>query len=186
MAGPVMTYDAYMSYVRQPADSTGVFYYALRWAFCLFILESGLKNFPMFAVVSSGLFWELSPLEMAVAAYVLLKLMWLKFLLLWRFFRLWALVDGKQPPENMTRCMSNNCSLEQFWKGWHSSYNKWLVRYMYVPLGGKAYRMISAWPIFVFVAVWHDIEPKLLAWGLLNASFYLVEVFDCHELFCTW
>jgi protein-cysteine N-palmitoyltransferase HHAT len=54
--------------------------------------------------------------------------MWLKFLLIWRFFRLWALADGVLPPENQVRCMSNNQSLGQFWKGWHASFNLWIVR----------------------------------------------------------
>jgi len=30
--------------------------------------------------------------------FVLLKLMWLKFLIIWRFFRLWALMDGVETP----------------------------------------------------------------------------------------
>lgn len=171
-----MTYNSYASYVAKPNGSNGLVVYAVRWFLCLWVLEIGLRYFPLFATISSGLFWELGPLHMAVGAYIVLKLMWLKFLLIWRVFRLWALVDGKCPPENMTRCMSNNCSLEQFWKGWHSSYNKWLVRYMYVPMGGRSYRVISVWFIFLFVAVWHDIEPKLLVWGLMNAAFYLIEV----------
>ena len=62
-------------------------------------------------------------------SYLLLLVMWLKFLLIWRFFRLWAMMDGLETPENMTRCMSNNYSLAQFWKGWHASYNQWIVRY---------------------------------------------------------
>lgn len=184
MAGPIMTFNSYAFYTKKSSGGPGVLLYAIRWLLCLAVLEGGLCFFPMFAVVSCGLFWDLSPIEMAVAAYVLLKLMWLKFLLLWRFFRLWALVDGKEPPENMTRCMSNNCSLEQFWRGWHSSFNKWLVQYMYVPMGGRNNRIISVWIIFIFVAVWHDIEPKLLAWGILNAMFYLFEVACDKELHC--
>lgn len=31
-------------------------------------------------------------------------------------------------------------------------------RYMYVPLGGTGRRCIIAWPIFVFVGLWHDLE----------------------------
>ena len=171
-----MTFNDYASSLSNPASGKGVLMYALRWLLCMLVLESGLVYFPIFAVVSSGLFWKLTVTEMAVGAYIILKLMWLKFLLIWRFFRFWALVDGKIPPENMTRCMSNNCSLEQFWKGWHSSYNKWLVKYMYIPMGGRKFRVLSVWGIFLFVAIWHDIEPKLVAWGLLNAIFYLIEV----------
>lgn len=61
--------------------------------------------------------------------------MWLKFLLLWRFFRLWALADGVLPPENQVRCMSNNQSIGQFWRGWHASFNLWLVRYARLLVG---------------------------------------------------
>jgi D-alanyl-lipoteichoic acid acyltransferase DltB (MBOAT superfamily) len=50
------------------------------------------------------------------------------------------------------------------------------VRYMYIPFGGRKFRGASVWIIFLFVAIWHDIEPKLIAWGTLNGLFYLVEV----------
>ena len=32
------------------------------------------------------------------------------------------------------------------------------------------------WIIFGFVAIWHDLEWKLVLWGLLNAGFFVVEV----------
>jgi hypothetical protein len=53
----------------------------------------------------------------------------LQFLVIWRFFRFWALADGIVPPENMTRCVANNYDVEGFWKNWHASYNLWLVRW---------------------------------------------------------
>ena len=139
-------------------------------------MEFLTNMFPLFAVLNSGLFFRLSVAEMAVAAYITLKLMWLKFLLLWRFFRLWALTDGVAAPENMLRCMSNNYSLEQFWKGWHASFNKWIVTYLYLPLGGRKNRTLAVWAVFLFVAVWHDIELKLLVWGALNSVFFVLEV----------
>ena len=43
---------------------------------------------------------------------------------------------GASPPENMTTCVSNNYSVQGFWRGWHRSFNRWLVRYVYIPLGG--------------------------------------------------
>ena len=36
-------------------------------------------------------------------AYYTLNAMWLKFLIIWRFFRLWALLDDVEVPENMKR-----------------------------------------------------------------------------------
>ena len=51
-----------------------------------------------------------------------------QLLIPWRFFRLWALLDGVDPPENMVRCMANNYSALGFWRSWHRSYNLWIVR----------------------------------------------------------
>lgn len=75
------------------------------------------------------------------------------------------------------RCMSNNYSIVGFWKGWHCSFNRWLVRYIYVPLGGsRPGRRWNVFIVFVFVAYWHDVEPKLFAWGLLNGIFLALEM----------
>jgi D-alanyl-lipoteichoic acid acyltransferase DltB (MBOAT superfamily) len=49
---------------------------------------------------------------------------------IWRFFRLWAMADGIEVTENMHRCMSNNYSAQGFWRSWHRSYNRWLIRYV--------------------------------------------------------
>lgn len=74
------------------------------------------------------------------------------------------------------KCMSNNYSVANFWKGWHCSFNRWLVRYIYVPLGGsKPGRWWNVFVVFLFVALWHDVEAKLLMWGLLNGVFFVLE-----------
>jgi D-alanyl-lipoteichoic acid acyltransferase DltB (MBOAT superfamily) len=49
-------------------------------------------------------------------------------------------------------------------------------RYMYVPLGGRKYALFNVWPIFTFVALWHDLSMKLFAWGWLICLFLLPEV----------
>lgn len=69
-------------------------------------------------------------------------------------------------------------------RGWHASYNKWLIRYLYIPLGGSSNRIINSLIIFTFVALWHDIELKLLAWGWLIVLFIIPEV-ACTSYFCT-
>ena len=51
-----------------------------------------------------------------------------QLLIPWRFFRLWSLLGGIDPPENMVRCMANNYSVSGFWRSWHRSYNLWIVR----------------------------------------------------------
>ncbi len=38
--------------------------------------------------------------------------MWLKFTVIWRFFRLAALAAGMDAPENIRRCFANNYDIE--------------------------------------------------------------------------
>jgi D-alanyl-lipoteichoic acid acyltransferase DltB (MBOAT superfamily) len=99
-----------------------------------------------------------------------------QLLLPWRFFRLWALADGMDPPENMVRCMANNYSPLGFWRSWHRSYNLWIVRYIYIPLGGTHRLAATSILVFTFVALWHDVSLRLLAWGWLAAIVILPEV----------
>ena len=87
-----------------------------------------------------------------------------------------SLPDGLDPPENMIRCMANNYSALGFWRAWHRSYNLWIVRYLYIPLGGARRLAATSILIFTFVALWHDLSPRLLAWGWLAALFILPEV----------
>lgn len=115
-------------------------------------------------------------LQIAMIALFNLVLIWLKLLIIWRFFRLWALLDGIEAPENMIRCVTNNYSALGFWRSWHKSFNLWIIRYIYVPLGGTRYAMYNIWVVFTFVAVWHDINLKLLAWGWLISLFILPEI----------
>ena len=67
-------------------------------------------------------------------SYLHLNSIWLKFLLIWRFTRFWALLDGIVTVENMQRCITNSDSIVDFWKYWHSSFNLWNKRYIFIPL----------------------------------------------------
>jgi D-alanyl-lipoteichoic acid acyltransferase DltB (MBOAT superfamily) len=105
---------------------------------------------------------------------------WFKFLLVWRYARLIALCDGIDPPENMKRCIANNYSVRGFWRDWHCSFNSWLVRYLYIPLGGSKNgigRQFFAIIIsFGFVALWHDIELRMAAWAGALSILILPEI----------
>lgn len=105
-----------------------------------------------------GLRWGAQ--QAALTGFWVLAFMWAKFATIWRVMRAAALLDGVSAPENMRRCFANNYDMEGFWRGWHSSFNRWLIRYMYVPLGGARTRLASIWLIFLFVALWHDLEVR--------------------------
>lgn len=125
-----------------------------------------------------------TPFELAMIGFWNLTIVWLKLLIPWRFFRLWALLDGIDPPENMVRCVANNYSTLGFWRSWHRSYNLWLIRYIYVPLGGTSNTIVGAiMPkvvVFTFVALWHEVGIRLLVWG------WLISLFLLPELLATW
>ena len=57
-------------------------------------------------------------LAAALTGFWVLCFMWLKFATIWRFFRLAALLDGIEPPENMSRCFANNYDVEVRGMAW--------------------------------------------------------------------
>lgn len=124
---------------------------------------------------SSGSWLHDSPGQLSMIGYFNLHIIWLKLLIPWRFFRLWSLLDGVDPPENMLRCMSNNYSASAFWRAWHRSFNRWILRYIYIPLGGSRRPIVGMVVAFTFVALWHDLSFKLLAWGWMVVLFILPE-----------
>ena len=77
------------------------------------------------------LFQGMSPLEVAWAGYFTLNFMYLKFTTIWRLFRVWALFDGVAAEENMLRCVNNNYTFAGFWRQWHATLNKWIIRYTF-------------------------------------------------------
>lgn len=125
-----------------------------------------------------------TPAQISLLSLFNLHIIWLKLLVPWRLFRLWSLIDGIDPPENMIRCVSNNYSTLSFWRSWHRSYYRWLLRYIYIPLGGTDFRswvgaarsIVTYLTVFTFVALWHDIKMRLLIWGWLIVFFFLPEI----------
>ncbi|BBG96234.1 Membrane bound O-acyl transferase family protein [Prunus dulcis] len=102
-------------------------WYGLRWVFSLLLMELMTHLFYYNAFAISGMWKELHPMDVFIIGYGVLIFMWLKFFLIWRYFRFWSLICGIEVPENMPRCINNCYNLETFWKNWHASYNKWLV-----------------------------------------------------------
>lgn len=188
LAGPIMTFNDYISQLRYPAKSietSRTIKYFVRFLLCLLAMEIILHFDHCVAISKASPNWaEYTPAQLSLLSYFNLHILWLKLLLPFRFFRLWALVDGIDPPENMLRCLSDNPSTIAFWRGWHVSYNRWVTRYLYIPLGGN--RPQSRFPIartifnyaivFMFVALWHDIKLNLLIWGWLIVLFMLPEI----------
>ncbi|PIN08206.1 Acyltransferase [Handroanthus impetiginosus] len=179
IAGPIITFNAFASQLDSPQKIYSfreVAWYGFRWVFSLFLMELMSHLFYYNAFAISGVWKHLSPMDIFIIGYGVLNFMWLKFFLIWRYFRFWSLINGIVAPENMPRCVNNCYNLETFWKNWQASFNKWLVRYVYIPLGGSQKKLLNVWVIFTFVAVWHDLEWKLLSWAWLTCIFFIPEM----------
>ncbi|KAJ5089951.1 Glycerol uptake protein 1 [Penicillium argentinense] len=202
LAGPILTFNDYASQQRYTAPSltrARTALYGIRFFLTFLCMELMLHYIYAVAISKASPNWSLfTSGQLSMLAFFNLHIIWLKLLIPWRFFRLWALADGIDPPENMVRCMSNNYSAFAFWRGWHRSFNRWIVRYIYIPLGGGGggQRPAGAKPasspppsgimskflqirnfllVFTFVALWHDINLRLLMWGWLVTLFVLPE-----------
>lgn len=188
LAGPILTFNDYISQSKyRPASIDGrrTLKYGIRFLLCLLAIELLLHFDYCVAISKAHPNWsDYTPAQLSLLSYFNLHVLWLKLLLPWRFFRLWSLIDGIDPPENMLRCLSDNPSTVQFWRSWHRSYNRWIIRYIYIPMGGsssknwkaQARSIINYLVVFTFVALWHDISLNLLVWGWLIVFFMLPEV----------
>ncbi|ROV95892.1 hypothetical protein VSDG_05218 [Cytospora chrysosperma] len=187
LTGPILTFNDYISQLRYRPHSieTGrTIRYAVRFLLCLLCMELLLHFIYVGAISKANPDWgSYSAAQLSLLSYQNLLVIWLKLLLPWRLFRLWSLIDGIDPPENMVRCVTDTWSPSSFWRSWHRSYNKWLIRYLYVPLGGASFATVASsirsvftyLLVFTFVALWHDIQLRLLLWAWLIVLFIIPE-----------
>lgn len=187
LVGPILTFNDYVSQTKYRAASIErprTIRYAVRFVLVFLAMELVLHFDYVGAISKAAPVWgDYTAAQVSLLSFFNLHIIWLKLLLPWRLFRLWALLDGIDPPENMIRCVSNNYSTQLFWRAWHRSYNRWLIRYIYIPLGGSSFRnwresvrsIMTYLLVFTFVALWHDIQLRLLIWGWLIVLFMIPE-----------
>ncbi|KAG6885635.1 hypothetical protein C0993_012053 [Termitomyces sp. T159_Od127] len=184
LAGPIMTFNDYLWQHRQPMLISGraKALYFIRLVASMLTMEFILHFMYVVAIKDTRAWNGATPAQISMIGFWNLIIVWLKLLIPWRFFRLWALMDGVEVPENMVRCMANNYSTLGFWRSWHRSYNLWIIRYIYIPLGGSKRVLVNMVLVFTFVALWHDLTFRLLAWGWLVSLFVVPEVLAAYFL----
>ncbi|OBT44833.1 hypothetical protein VE00_04954 [Pseudogymnoascus sp. WSF 3629] len=188
LVGPIVTYNDFISqckYRSPTIESSRTLKYGIR-LFLTFLCMEFILHFDYCVAISKAnpVWSDYSAKQLSIMSLFNLHIVWLKLLLPWRLFRFWALLDGIDPPENMIRCVSDSFSTVRFWRAWHRSFNKWIVRYLYIPLGGSnitgrfglARTILNYLVVFTFVALWHDISLNLLVWGWLIVLFMLPEI----------
>lgn len=67
--------------------------------------------------------------------------------------------------------------IAEFWRRWHISLTTWFRDYLYIPLGGSkgsAWQKIrNTFIVFLVSGLWHGANWTFIAWGLLNAIYFL-------------
>lgn len=67
--------------------------------------------------------------------------------------------------------------IAEFWRRWHISLSTWFRDYVYIPLGGSQVSKLkivrNTLIIFLISGFWHGANFTFLAWGLINALYFL-------------
>jgi D-alanyl-lipoteichoic acid acyltransferase DltB (MBOAT superfamily) len=67
--------------------------------------------------------------------------------------------------------------IAEFWRRWHISLTTWFRDYLYIPLGGSHgglwMKIRNTFIIFLVSGFWHGANWTFLAWGFLNACYFL-------------
>jgi alginate O-acetyltransferase complex protein AlgI len=67
--------------------------------------------------------------------------------------------------------------MAEFWRRWHISLSTWFRDYLYIPLGGSKggtwMKVRNTFVIFIVSGLWHGANWTFVAWGILNAIYFL-------------
>lgn len=67
--------------------------------------------------------------------------------------------------------------IAEFWRKWHISLTTWFRDYLYIPLGGskgsKWTKVRNTFIIFLVSGFWHGANWTFVAWGIINAIYFL-------------
>ncbi|KAM4599620.1 protein-cysteine N-palmitoyltransferase HHAT [Fundulus diaphanus] len=185
--GPIITFKAYAEQMRKSTEESNGGESALGYAlvrsgrvllwWCL--AEYMIHVMYMHSIHSNETYMEiLPPWALGGLALALVQFFYVKYLVLFGFPSMLATLDGLVPPK-LPRCVSIMYSFTGMWRHFDEGLYRWLIRYIYVPLGGSRhgplYKVLSTGVAFGFVCFWHGGLDYLRYWALMNWAGVLVE-----------
>jgi len=67
--------------------------------------------------------------------------------------------------------------IAEYWRRWHISLSSWFRDYVYIPLGGSRgstlMKIRNTFIIFLVTGFWHGANWTFVAWGFINACYFL-------------
>ncbi|XP_041866897.1 protein-cysteine N-palmitoyltransferase HHAT [Melanotaenia boesemani] len=185
--GPIITYKAYTEQMMKSAEeknraNSGLTYLVLRSGQILLwwsMAEYMIHIMYMHSIQSNETFLDiLPPWALGGLALALVQFFYVKYLVLFGLPCMLATLDELVPPK-LPRCVSIMYSFTGMWRHFDEGLYRWLIRYIYVPLGGSQHgplwKVLSTGLAFGFICLWHGGHDYLQYWALMNWTGVVVE-----------
>lgn len=92
-----------------------------------------------------------------------------------------AALLGIRVPENFHFPFAAG-NLQQFWRRWHITVSEWCRDFVFRPILSRTRQyMLASLAGMVVLALWHELSPRYLAWGLFHGTgLVVVHLWDKH------
>ncbi|XP_070398600.1 protein-cysteine N-palmitoyltransferase HHAT isoform X2 [Nothobranchius furzeri] len=184
--GPIISFKAYTEQMRMSDEDNRE-----ESALSYFLLQSGriilwwclaeymIHTMYIHLIQSNETYIEILP-PWALGGFALahVQFFYVKYLVLFGLPCMLATLDELVPPK-LPRCVSIMYSFTGMWRHFDEGLYRWLIRYIYIPLGGSRHgplcKTLSTGLAFGFVCFWHGGHDYLRYWALMNWAGVLVE-----------
>ncbi|KAF7704872.1 protein-cysteine N-palmitoyltransferase HHAT isoform X1 [Silurus meridionalis] len=187
--GPIINYNYFRQQMDRMVCSTSpswLLSQVLRLCVWWCLAEFMIHFMYMHSIQNNEIFLNMLPSwALGGLALALVQFFYVKYLVLFGVASLLMKLDGVEPPP-LPRCVSTMYSFQGMWRQFDVGLYRWLIRYVYIPLGGSQHglfqKLISMAMAFSFVCLWHGCHDYLQCWALLNWVCVFTEISITHFL----
>nr|CAB3252763.1 protein-cysteine N-palmitoyltransferase HHAT-like [Phallusia mammillata] len=181
VGGPIVTYNMFIQQKNADQVSTWTWKFCLKFVFGLlrYTFWHFFLNFILYYMHFSSIHYDTHILEtvplltLCGLALCSVQFFCMKYMIMYGLPHHYATSDNLQVPAG-SHCVSSKHRFTDMWKYFDRGLHKWLVRYIYIPLGGSnpdmnfLQKTINSLVPFAFVYVWHGTTQHYFIWAVLN------------------